>query len=160
MNCQARLSGLGEKWDRRFLDMARLASTWSKDPSTKCGAVIVRPDRSIVSTGYNGFPKGCSDDPALYADRPTKLERVVHAEENAILQAKCDVSGFIMYTWPPGPGPSCARCTSSIINAGITCVVHGHPSNANGFNERWMESIQHGLDMYEQAGVVVISYPV
>jgi len=68
-----------EKWDRRFLEMAGLVASWSKDPSTQVGAVIVRPNKTIVSVGYNGFPRAVRDDQSLYQDRPTKLMRTVHA---------------------------------------------------------------------------------
>lgn len=66
------------KWDRRFLRLAQEVASWSKDPSTKTGAVIVRPDKTIAAIGYNGFPRGCDDAPELYAHRETKLSRVVH----------------------------------------------------------------------------------
>ena len=145
------------KWDERFLDMARLVSGWSKDPSTKCGAVIVRPDRTIVSTGFNGFPRGCSDDPEVYANRELKYARVVHAELNAILHAKEDLTGYTIYTWPPGFGPSCDRCSAHIIQSGITRVVHIRDTSE--FALRWKDAAQIGLDMYEEAGVEVVAYP-
>jgi dCMP deaminase len=142
------------KWDDRFLEIAAQVSTWSKDPSTKCGAVIVRPDRTIVSTGYNGFPKGCDDSEEFYADRELKLARVVHAELNAILHAREPLQGYTMYTYPPGWGPSCDRCTAHIIQAGITRVVHRRDESE--FARRWKESAERGLQMFEEAGVEVI----
>lgn len=142
------------KWDWRFLDAAELISGWSKDPSTKCGAVIVRPDNTIVSTGYNGFPKGCSDADEIYADRDLKLARVIHAEVNAILHAPEPVAGYTLYSWPPSIGPSCDRCTAHIIQVGIARVVHVWKDD-NEFASRWSESIRRGLEMYEEAGVVV-----
>lgn len=141
------------KWDIRFLQLARQVSSWSRDPSTKCGSVIVRTDKSVASLGFNGFPKGCADDEAMYADRELKLERVVHAELNALLLAKEPVAGYTLYTWPPGFGPSCARCTAHIIQAGICRVVHVR--DESHFGSRWRESAQRGLDMYSEAGVVV-----
>src|SRR5271167_774541 len=66
------------KWDIYYLNMARYIATKSKDPSTKTGAVIVRPDHSVCSTGFNGFPRGMKDDAALYADREKKYSRTVH----------------------------------------------------------------------------------
>ena len=66
-------------WHQRFLALAAHVGSWSKDPSTKVGAVIVRNDRTIVSVGYNGFPRHCDDDPELYADRTKKYPRTVHA---------------------------------------------------------------------------------
>lgn len=143
------------KWDDRFLQLAKLISTWSKDPSTKCGAVIVRPDKTIVSTGFNGFPKGCLDTPELYENRDLKLDRVVHAELNAILHAREPLDGYTMYTYPPGFGPSCARCSAHIVQSGISRVVH--QKDESNFASRWKESSERGLQMYNEAGVEVIA---
>ena len=65
-----------DKWDSRFLELAKLVSTWSKDPSTKTGAVIVRPDRSVASIGFNGFPVKMSDHQELYDNREEKYSRL------------------------------------------------------------------------------------
>ena len=77
-----------EKWDGRFLDLATFIAEWSKDPSTKVGAALVRPDRTIVSVGFNGFPRGVLDHAERYQDRSTKYEMVVHAEMNALLSSR------------------------------------------------------------------------
>ena len=145
------------KWHGRFLDLAALISTWSKDPSTKVGAVIVRPDKTVSSDGFNGFPKGCDDAEEYYADRDLKLARVVHAELNALLHTREDLTGYTLYTYPPGFGPSCDRCTAHIIQAGIKTVVHYKDTSA--FASRWKEPAERGLKMYEEAGVNVISIP-
>lgn len=148
------------KWDYRFIDMAALVASWSKDPSTQCGAVIVRPDKTVASVGFNGFPKGCSDDDEFYADRDLKYARVVHAEQNALLHAHEPMHGYTMYTYPGGVGPSCDRCTAHIIQAGIKKVVHIKVEPTPGdFNERWAEAIERGLQMYEEAGVEVVGLP-
>ena len=107
-------------WDDRFLGLAAHIATWSKDPSTKCGAVLVRPDRTIASLGYNGFPRGIEDAPELYANREEKYKRVVHAEMNAMLFAREPVAGMTLYTWPCLP---CCRCATCIIQMGIVRVV-------------------------------------
>lgn len=146
------------RWDSRFLDIAKLVASFSKDPSTKCGAVIVRPDKTVASVGFNGFPKGCNDSPALYEDRDQKYSRIVHAEQNAIIHAGESVKGFTLYTWPPGFGPSCDRCSAHIIQAGIKKVVHY--KDESNFASRWRESSERGLRMYEEAGVEIISYPL
>ena len=75
-----------DKWDERYLRLAKEVSTWSKDPSTKVGAIAVL-DGSVLAQGYNGFPKGVNDDPAKYADRETKYKYTVHAEMNCIFNA-------------------------------------------------------------------------
>jgi dCMP deaminase len=81
------------KWDLRFLELAQLVSRWSKDTSTKVGAVIVTPENVVISIGYNGFAKRMPDAEEHYADREEKYSRIVHAETNAILFARTDVRG-------------------------------------------------------------------
>lgn len=150
-----RKSDRTHKWDMRFLAMAEVVADWSKDPSTQCGAVIVRPDRTVASVGFNGFPRGCSDDDVIYEDRELKLARVVHAELNAILHAREPLSGYTIYTHPPGYGPSCDRCSAHIIQAGITRVVH--QKDESEFASRWKEPAIRGLQMYNEADVEVVS---
>jgi dCMP deaminase len=102
-------------WDQRFLDMAILVSTWSKDPSTQTGAVIVDPWKRIVSLGFNGFPQRIADDERLHV-RTIKYEMIVHCEVNALIFAKGDIAGCTLYTWP---FMSCSRCAAIMIQAGI-----------------------------------------
>jgi dCMP deaminase len=134
-------------WDAHFLGLAERAAQKSKDPSTKCGAIIVRQDRSIASTGYNGFPRGVSDTPDLYADRETKLRRIVHAEMNAILFAREPLNGYTLYTWP---FLTCERCAAHVVQAGIKRVVAPKSNNA-----RWIESFQFARSLFAEAGVNV-----
>lgn len=138
-----------DKWDKRFLDMANLVASWSKDPSTKCGAVITTTDHRIVSVGFNGFPKGTNDDPALYANRPEKYRRVVHAEKNAILFAQGqNLRGCILYVVPL---PPCSQCAGMIIQAGIARVVTYEPSQE--LWERWGEEINTTWKMFRDVGI-------
>lgn len=146
-----------EKWDRRFLTMAEMVASWSKDPSTKCGAVITI-DRRVVSVGFNGFPIGTDDDEKIYANREEKYRRVVHAEVNAITLSKCDLRGATLYSVPRGYGPSCERCAGVIIQAGIKRIVHLRPGEGVDFSSRWKDSCLLGLDMFQQAGVEIVSY--
>jgi len=120
------------KWDRRFLQMARLIASWSKDPSTKVGAVIVRPDRSILSLGFNGFPRCMRDDSHLYENRDDKLSRIVHAEVNALLFANENLKDCSLYTWPCAP---CDRCCSQLLQAGIGRFVF--PTPTSDLAQRW-----------------------
>lgn len=110
----------GSKWEHRFLDLAKLVASWSKDPSTKVGAVITREDRTIVSVGYNGFPRGMPDEEHSYLDREDKLSRVIHAEVNASISARESLKGCTLYTWP---FLSCDRCFVQLAQAGITTVI-------------------------------------
>jgi len=136
------------KWDRRFIGLANLVATWSKDPSTGVGAVIVDPKNRIVSVGFNGFPRAVRDDDAVLENRDEKLRRMIHAEENALLFAGRSVEGCtILVTHPP-----CARCAAKIIQAGITRVVSRPPWNA--FTERWADDMRSAADMFTEAGTV------
>ena len=139
---------MSEKWDRRFLALAATIAEWSKDPSTKTGAVIVRPDRTIASVGYNGFPRGMSDDLALYEDREVKYGRIIHCEINAILNASEGVRGYTLYTWP---FMSCDRCAVQIIQSGIKRVVA--PTAPLHVQLRWKKEINRAVSFFREAGV-------
>ena len=135
-------------WNNRFIDMARLVATWSKDPSSKVGAVIVDDKKRIVSVGFNGYPKGIPDE--YNGDREDKLRKSIHAEENAILFAKCDLSDLIIYvTHPP-----CSKCGTIIIQSGIKKVICLKPSD--DFLERWKVDIDTSKEMFNHAGVELI----
>lgn len=124
-------------WEGRFLSLAKHVAGWSKDPSTKVGAVIVRQNKTIASVGYNGFPRGFPDDHALYADRGTKYKYVVHAEVNAILTANEPLLGCTIYTWPL---PPCAECMKAIVQAGIKRWVAIAPDPVK--HAHWQESFE------------------
>ena len=142
---------MSEKWDKRFLDLATHISTWSKDPSTKVGCVVVGEDREIRSTGFNGFPRGIKDDEERLADREQKYPLICHAEENAIMHAArtgISLKGNTAYvTWPP-----CSRCTRSLIQAGVSEVVY--PADIN-IPDRWQDDFATASAMMEEAGVKV-----
>jgi dCMP deaminase len=135
------------------LDMCDLVSERSRDPSTQVGAVILRPDNTLVSVGYNGFPRGCDDDPAIYADRPRKYARTVHAEMNAILTAREPLHGCRLYVSPLHP---CATCAAVIIQAGIA-QVHFR-ANPAGHPDRWAEQFREAALMFREAGVEVVAW--
>ncbi|MBU2862776.1 cytidine/deoxycytidylate deaminase family protein [Reinekea forsetii] len=135
------------KWAGRFVQMAQLVGSWSKDPSTQVGAVITRKNR-IVSLGFNGYPHGISDS-ADTDDREMKLLKTLHAEENAILFAGRDLTQCeIWVTHFP-----CPNCAAKIIQTGIS-VVHC-PEQSEDFLSRWGEKIEISEDMFKEAGVEV-----
>ena len=110
-------------WDEYFMGVAILAAKRSKDPNTQVGACIVNKSKRILSTGYNGFPYGCSDDtfPWNRDGEDTKYKYVVHAELNAILNAHGkSLEGARLYVdlFP------CNECTKAIIQSGIAEVVY------------------------------------
>ena len=142
---------MSDKWDIRFLELAKHISGWSKDPSTKVGCVVVGEDREIRSTGFNGFPRGISDDNDRLTDREKKYPLICHAEENAIMHAArigVSLKGSTAYvTWPP-----CSRCARSLIQAGIKEVVY---STAEEVPERWLEDFNTSTGMLKEANVLV-----
>lgn len=135
-------------WDYRFLDLARYIGTWSKDPSTKVGAVIVSPHKRVISTGFNGLPSGVEDTIERLHNRELKYQMIVHAERNAILDARQSVRGFGIYVWPMMP---CAVCATMIIQAGLAEVVAPVSDNP-----RWVESFQLTREMFREAGVSLL----
>lgn len=140
-----------EKWDRRFMDMTKLVAGWSKDPSTQTGATFVAEDKSVISVGYNGFPRRLNDTPERYADRETKYSMIVHCEMNAMMAAKQSLVGSTLYTWP---FLSCDRCCVHMIQAGIARAVA--PKLPAHLEERWGTSVAKTKAMFEEAGVEVV----
>lgn len=109
-------------WDEKFMGLAREVASWSKDPSTKVGCVIVDDDHTILATGYNGFPRGMSDDRERYEDRSFKMAAVVHAEANAVAAAARTgrrLMGATAYvTLQP-----CSQCAGILAQAGVRRII-------------------------------------
>ena len=135
------------KWHKRFLDLAWHISTWSKDPSTQVGAVVVDNKKRVVSVGFNGFPAGVDD---TFINREHKLLRTVHAEVNALSFASQSVEGCSLYT----THAPCANCAAIIIQHGVSTVLFPEPDE--GFLERWGDSYREALLMFKEAGVYVM----
>jgi len=147
------------RWDRHFLVLALTHAQMSKDPSTKVGAVIVGPDREIVSAGFNGFPRGILDSVERLNDRETKMRLVVHGEMNAILAAARRgnaLKGCSMYmaatdksgdVWGGAP---CTRCTVELIQSGIVEVV-SYPIKSSP--SRWHADLQYARELLAEAGI-------
>jgi len=138
------------KWHLRYLQLAKLVASWSKDPSTKCGAVIVNANNEIVSTGFNGFPRGISDNDKWLTDRNTKLMMMVHAEANAILFAKTPLDNCTIYTWPMH---ACSQCAAMIIQSGIK-----HHVTIDNPIDRWDASHKIAEVMFNEAKLDVHLY--
>jgi len=140
-------------WDARFMRIAEEVGSWSKDPGTKVGAVLVY-DRRIISQGYNGFPKGVLDLQSRYENRDTKLSLTVHAEVNAILNAAkngASTDGSTLYTtFAP-----CVHCSTAVVQAGIARVV---APNFQFAPERWRTNFAMGNDVLREAGIEVVHY--
>ena len=148
------------KWHRRYLNLAKEVSTFSKDPSTKVGAVVVNDLGQIVGTGYNGFPRGVEDTEDRYNDRETKYKFVVHAEVNAVLLAGDKARGSTLYVYPAfGSPPVCSECCKVLIQADIKRIV-GFTAEQNEKTKRWEESIGISRIMCAEAGIELVEVPV
>ena len=119
-------------WDEYFMGVAKLSGMRSKDPNSQVGSCIVSQDNKILSMGYNGFPKGCSDDEFPWAREGEDLEKkyfyVVHSELNAILNYRGgSLEGAKLYVslFP------CNECAKAIIQTGIKTVIYGDDKYAN-----------------------------
>lgn len=138
-----------DKWAGRFMAVARLVAGWSKDPQALAGAVIVGPNRRSISWGFNGFPVGIADDDRLHQD--LKNDFMVHAELNAILNARRDLSGWTMYcTKFP-----CGECALAIVQAGISRVVSYPMSKAPS---KWTASQLRAIEVFSEAKVELLLY--
>lgn len=136
------------KWEKRFIEMADLVASWSKDPSTKVGAVIVDQNKRIISVGFNGYPKNIPDDDLDI--RENKYAKVLHAEKNAILFAKRDLKDCEMFcTHIP-----CSQCASAIIQSDISTVITRKPSD--DYMSRWSDSVKITEKMFSDASVHLI----
>ena len=141
------------KWDRRFMEQAKLIASWSKDPSSKIGAVIVNDERRILATGYNGFPRGISDSEERLNNRDEKYPRIIHAEMNALMNALYNgvaVKDATLYVYGL---PICPDCTKCVIQAGIKRVVLPNYETAPG---NWLKIWnERSLPMFKEARVSV-----
>ena len=104
-----------EKWDKRFLEIAHQVATWSKDPSTKVGAIIVGDKLQIVSQGYNGFPRNIEDKEERLNIRELKYKFTIHAEANAIYNALYNGSSVQYCTLYCVSLFPCSECAKAII---------------------------------------------
>lgn len=139
---------LSDKWDLRFMGVAELVSSWSQDPGTKVGCVLV-DERRIIATGYNGLPQGIADLSDRLVDREWKLNVTVHAEVNAIINAGkygAGTKGTTLYT----TFPCCSNCSSAIIQAGVARVVTRPYSSAPS---RWADNFLLGKSLLNEAGI-------
>lgn len=140
-------------WDKKFLDLCKHIATWSKDKSTKVGAVIVNDRNKVISLGYNGFPIGFDDSMDYRHERPQKYDYTEHAERNAIYSAAelgISVRGCTMYLcWFP-----CPDCARAIIQSGIKTLKYEH---VDFEDERWGEGFKKSWEMLNECGVQLVN---
>ena len=140
------------KWDKRYLALAKEVASWSKDPSTQVGAVTVGNKKEVLSQGFNGFPRGIVDSEDRYNNRETKYKYVVHAEMNAIYNATysgVSLDGAVLYVYGL---PICSECAKGIIQVGIKKVIIEKSKEL----DNWNESVALSQEMFEEAGVELV----
>ena len=143
------------KWNERYMAIAKDVASWSKDPNTKVGAVAVGDKGQILSQGYNGFPRGILDCEGRLNDRETKYKFVVHAEMNVIYNAtysgvSLNESKLYVYGLPV-----CNECCKGIIQVGIKEVYVAQ--ECIDLRPHWFESWQQSLDMFNEAKIKVFA---
>lgn len=135
------------KWDRRFMDLAKLVSSWSKDPVVKVGAAVRGSDNRVLSVGYNGFPAGIEDRENWLNDKETKRMMTVHAEVNALMYMPVvDARSATLYvTRPP-----CIECAKFIVAHGLIgrVICYRIPPESN-----WHQACKQGEWLMVQAGI-------
>ena len=138
------------KWEQRFVELAKVVATWSKDPDCQVGAVLVDANRRIVGTGYNGLPACCSDDEgALHS--ANKNTMMIHAEVNAVTNATTSLQGCSMFiTKPP-----CVACAAVLAMQGLDKVYCPVPR----VESKWHDSNILAISMLNEQDIQVLFYP-
>jgi dCMP deaminase len=166
-------------WHEYFFNMIDVIKTKSKDQATKVGAIIVGKNHNVLSTGFNGFPRGVMEEESdlnVYAphhtkrtiaekidkrhERPDKYLWTEHAERNAIYNAArhgVALDGATLYVdWIP-----CARCARAIIQSGIVAVVidaRDAEKKEAYWNQRWEDDMRVSKMMFNEANVKLVRY--
>lgn len=157
---------MSERWDRHFLKLAICHASMSKDPNKRVGAVLVGPDREVLSMGFNGLPRQLIDSGERLHYREIKLELTVHAEVNALLAAASHgirTKGATLYVasqdvedgqiWG---GPPCVKCFCETIQGGIKEIVT-FPAKPNS---NWSASHAKSLELLAETTILFRTIPL
>ena len=137
------------KWDQRYLKLAYQVAQWSRDPSSKIGAVAIGSKGQVLSQGFNGLPRGLTDTYERLHDRELKYKFVVHAEMNVIYNATYNgvsLDRSVLYVYGL---PICSECAKGVIQVGIRRVVM--PTQT--MPEKWADSWAQSMNFFAAAGV-------
>lgn len=145
------------KWDLRYLriagDRKYGVASWSKDPSTQVGALLVDPHNCVRALGYNGFPAGLDDTEERLNDRELKYPLTIHAEANVLERApETYLTGYTMYS----SLPTCTACAIRIIQRKVARVVTivGNDNTRKKWYDEWVQA----QALYAEAGIDVTTY--
>ena len=143
----------GQGWGKKYTNLAKEISTWSKDPSTQVGAVVIGEKGQLLSQGYNGFPRGINDTDDRLNNRERKYELVVHAEMNAIYNASFNGVSLKDSTLYVYGLPICSECAKGIIQVGIKKVIATRPKI---YNSEWDKSTKAAEALFREAEVMYL----
>lgn len=141
---------LDPKWQARFMELAETVSNWSKDPSTKVGAVLVTDDGKVAGLGYNGIFAGLDDTEINSVSRDYKNLMTVHAEQNALANMTIkDSRPLTLFVTKP----CCVNCAKQIALHGSikTIYVQDSPDSDPTFKERWNND--DALEIFKQMDI-------
>jgi len=143
---------LSNKWDKRYMDLAKQVGTWSKDPSKQIGAVAIGSKGQVLAQGYNGFPRGIDDNESRLNTKETKYKYVVHAEMNLIYNATFNgisLNGSTVYV---SGLPVCSECAKGLIQVGVKQIVMSKDSLERA-DEKWLDSFELTIALLNEAGI-------
>lgn len=144
-----------KKWHLRYLNLAEHISTWSKDPSSKVGAVAIDSNTGrILSEGYNGFPRGIIDSEERLNNRDIKYGLTIHAELNVVHNSSLSGTSIKKADLYVSGLPTCSTCALSIIQSGISRVIVRKKDIYK--SEVWEEEWEHAKNLYDEVNIDVI----
>ena len=146
-----------QKWDRRYLRLARELASFSKDPSTGVGCIVADEDGDIIAATFNGLPRGVHDSVERLSNRDLKYRMIEHAERNATRVATKkggDAAGTTFYVYPFQP---CGPCAAHLAQHKVKRIVSMHAEDA-GLIARWSEDITLANQIYREAGICLDLY--
>jgi dCMP deaminase len=149
-------STLSINWVKKYIELAKHISSWSKDPNSKIGAVAVGGKGQILSQGYNGFPRGIEDQENRLIQRDIKYRYVVHAEQNCIYNATLNgvsLNNSDLYVYGL---PVCSECAKGVIQVGVKRVFMCYPEEVS---IKWRDSMAQSIEMFNEAGVLWHLFP-
>ena len=138
------------EWNQRYLKLAYEVGQWSKDPSTKIGAIAVGSKGQVLAQGYNGFPRGIRHSQKRLKDRELKYKYVVHAEMNLIYNASYNGTSLDGSTVYVTGLPVCSECAKGLIQVGVKQVIM---PKQDDIPEKWENSFQFSKELFEEAKV-------
>lgn len=143
------------KWDYRFNNIAKEVASWSKDPSTQIGVIVVNPNtRAILSSGFNGLPRNIEDTPERLNNREEKYKYIIHGEMNAIYNAAkngVNLEGSTFYVWGL---PVCSQCALALSQTGISRVVI-EKVFIESAPDKWTDSWKLSKEILQESGIEI-----